>query len=70
MNMNTSLPIDKPLRLEQAAEQLAVSVKTVRRLIRDCSISAFKIRGRWFLRDSDLKTYEEKQRACQKGKQP
>ena len=29
-----------------------------------------RVRGRWFLRDSDLKTYEEKQRASQGKEQP
>jgi excisionase family DNA binding protein len=60
--MNTELHTGQPFRLEIAAGKLCVSVKTVRRLIRDRALSAYKTRGRWFLRDSDIKTYEEKQR--------
>jgi excisionase family DNA binding protein len=67
--MNAETTLDKPFRLEVAAEKLAVSVKTVRRLIREQALSAYKTRGRWFLRDSDIKTYEEKQRARQ-GDEP
>ncbi len=68
--MNAETTMDKPLRLEVAAEHLAVSVKTVRRLIRERALEAFKVRGRWFLRNSDLRTYEERQRARQGGEQP
>jgi len=59
--------IKKPMRLPEAAQKMNVSTSTLRRLIRDCEIEAYKIRGQWFLRDSDLSTYEEKQRSLQGG---
>jgi excisionase family DNA binding protein len=63
--MNNETPAGQPFRLEIAAAKLCVSVKTVRRLIRDHALTAYKTRGRWFLRDSDLKNYEAKQRSLQ-----
>ncbi len=63
--MNTEPPTGQPFRLDAAAKKLSVSVKTVRRLIRDRTLTAYKTRGRWFLRESDLQNYEAKQRSLQ-----
>lgn len=68
--MTNEQTLGKPFRLEVAADRLSVSYKTAWRLVRDGALGAFKVRGRWFLRDSDLKTYEEKQRASQGKEQP
>ena len=48
--MTLPTTIEKPLRLEDAAAILSVSVKTVRRLIQRGLLHAFKIGGRWFVR--------------------
>jgi excisionase family DNA binding protein len=68
--MTNEQTLEKPFRLDVAADRLAVSYKTAWRLVRDGALGAFKIRGQWFLRDSDLKTYEEKQRARQGEESP
>ena len=48
---------DSCLSLQTAAERLGVSVKTVRRLIRDGELQAVKIRSRVVVRESDLAAY-------------
>ncbi len=59
--MNAQTPLEKPLRLESAAEFLNVSVKTLRRLIEAGKLRAFKIGGRWFIRASDIQAYIEQE---------
>jgi len=68
--MSEAFTNEKPLLIKVVADKLGVSIKTLSRLIRDRELDAYKLRGRWVLHESDLKNYEEKQRARQKGKQP
>jgi excisionase family DNA binding protein len=53
--------IEKPMRLEAAAEFLSVSVKTLRRLIEAGKLQAFKIGGRWFIYGSHIQVYVQQQ---------
>ena len=45
---------ERCLSLREASERLSVSVKTVRRLIRDGDLPAVKVRSRLVIRESDL----------------
>ena len=42
------------LTLAEAAAKVRLSTKTLRRAIEDGSLSATKLRGRWFVVESDL----------------
>jgi excisionase family DNA binding protein len=55
--MSAEKPIEKPLRLKDAAPRLSVSVKTVRRLIQRGALHAFPIGGRWFVLPSEIEAY-------------
>jgi excisionase family DNA binding protein len=48
---------DSCLSLQVVAQRLGVSIKTVRRLIRDGELQAVKIRSRVVVRESDLAAY-------------
>jgi excisionase family DNA binding protein len=43
--------------LEQVAEVLQVSLSTVRKLVDDKELKAFKVRGQWRVRKEDLEAY-------------
>ena len=47
--------------LEEVAEILKVSVATVRKLIDDKDLKAFKVRGQWRVRKEDLDAYIQNQ---------
>ena len=47
--------------LEEVAEILKVSVQTVRRLIDDGELKAFRVRGQWRVRKEDLDDYINRQ---------
>ena len=49
--------VERCLSLREAAERLSVSVKTVRRLIRDGDLPAVRIRNCIVVRESDLVAY-------------
>jgi excisionase family DNA binding protein len=68
--MSEPITIEKPVRLQAAAEQLGVSVKTVRRLLSSGQLRAFKIGGQWFTRGSFIQAYIEQQIQKSGGKQP
>jgi len=65
--MSPSSTTELPMRIPAAVKKLNVSISTVRRLIRDHQLHAFKIRGQWFLRDTDLASYEKSQRLAHGG---
>lgn len=48
---------DQPYNLSQAGDKLGVSSDTVRRLIDDNEIKAFKIRTRWIIKGKALLNY-------------
>jgi excisionase family DNA binding protein len=48
---------DSCLSLQEVAQRLGVSIKTVRRLIKDDELPAVKIRSRVVVRESDLAAY-------------
>jgi|WetSurMetagenome_2_1015567.scaffolds.fasta_scaffold709468_1 excisionase family DNA binding protein len=48
---------DSCLSLQAIAQRLGVSIKTVRRLIKDGELPAVKIRSRVVVRESDLAAY-------------
>jgi excisionase family DNA binding protein len=68
--MSPPTPLEKPLRLEDAAAFMSVSVKTIRRLIESGKLTAFKIGGQWFTRSCDIQTYIDQQIQKAKGRQP
>ena len=43
--------------LEEVAKMLRVSIPTVRRLIEDGELKAFKVRGQWRIRREDYEEY-------------
>jgi len=43
--------------LEQVADILQVSLSTVRKLVDDKELKAFKVRGQWRVRKEDLDAY-------------
>ena len=43
--------------LEQVAEILQVSLSTIRKLVDDKELKAFKVRGQWRVRKDDLDAY-------------
>ncbi len=47
--------------LEEVAEILKVSIATVRKLIEDKTLKAFKVRGQWRVKKEDLDRYIESQ---------
>ena len=49
--------VERCLSLRETAERLSISIKTVRRLIRDRDLPAVKIRSRLVVRESDLVAY-------------
>lgn len=54
----------KMLTLQDVAETLSLSATTVRRLVRDGSLTAYKVgkRGQLRVRQEDLESFLEKQR--------
>jgi hypothetical protein len=69
--MNTEPPTKKPMRLEEAAEFLGVSLKTATREKDAGKLQAFKIRGRWFTTMLFVHAYIDQQIQKAKGrKQP
>ena len=48
---------DRCMSLREASERLGVSIKTVRRLIRDQELPAVRIRNCILIRESDLNAY-------------
>jgi len=67
--MNTAIPInfEPPITLEEAAEMLRKSVKTVRRLINQGHIPSFKIGGTRHVLASEVLKYIQRQIAKGKG---
>jgi len=57
------IPLEKPIPLDKVAEFLSVSKKTVRRLIAEGKLKAFKIRGSWVVVESDIQSFINCQRA-------
>ena len=49
------------LTLEEVADNLRVSVQTVRRLIDDGELVGIKVRGQWRVRQKDLDDYIKRQ---------
>jgi excisionase family DNA binding protein len=47
--------------LEEVAEILKVSVATVRKLVDEKQLKAFKVRGQWRVRKEDLDDYINRQ---------
>jgi excisionase family DNA binding protein len=52
---------DAVLTVEEVAAQLRVSPQTVRKLIEDGDLKAFKVRGQWRVKQSDLDDYIQRQ---------
>jgi excisionase family DNA binding protein len=52
---------EPPITLEEAATMLRRSVKTLRRLIQNHSLNAFKIGGCWFVRPSEIEAFIQRQ---------
>lgn len=48
---------ERLLSLVEALEYLGISKPTLYRMIRDKSILAYKVRGRWRFRENDLQDY-------------
>ena len=48
---------ERLLSLAEALEFLGISKPTLYRMIRDKSIVAYKVRGRWRFREKDLQDY-------------
>ncbi len=49
------------LTVDEVAAELRVSAQTVRKLIEEGQLRAFKVRGQWRIRRADLDRYIEKQ---------
>ncbi len=49
--------MDKIYTIKEVAEKLNVSEKTVRRYIAKSALTAFKIGGRWRIKEEDLHNY-------------
>lgn len=47
-------PVDKAISLSETAQRLGVSVRTVRRMIDEYEIRAFKVLGQWRIRESEI----------------
>jgi excisionase family DNA binding protein len=63
-------PIEIPLRLDEAFKLFPVCEKTVRRLIWKGKLPAFKIGGRWFIWEREIKKFYELQTTRYGGGQP
>ncbi len=49
--------------LDEVAEVLKVSVQTVRRLVEEKELKAFRVRGQWRVRKEDLEEFINNQMA-------
>lgn len=54
--------MDTALTLEQAAEQMACSTRTIRRLITAKKVKGFRAGNRWRIHQSDLTAHIEAQK--------
>lgn len=52
---------DEVLTVEEVAERLRVSAQTVRKLIEDGELRAFRVKNQWRIRKEDLDRYIESQ---------
>jgi excisionase family DNA binding protein len=66
--LNIPESYEAPLTLEEAATMLRRSVKTLRRLIQNGVLHAFKIGGQWFVRGSEIESFIQRQITKNGGK--
>ncbi len=54
MEVNVQVAQDKAISINDAAQRLGVSSRTIRRMIEEHEIHAFKVLGQWRIRESEI----------------